>query len=79
MTSLNNKKLSERAYCSAASMAKPLAILQAMTIYTFMCPCKNVTCKYFCGRLEELNQCMTIFPPVRSNRIFISIISITQH
>lgn len=73
------KESAEIACCLAASAAGPLGILQTMTIYTFMCPCKYVTCKYFSGRLGGLNQCVTIFPPVRSNRIFISIISITQH
>lgn len=73
------KEPAEIACCLAASAAGPLGILQTMTIYTFMCPCKYVTRKYFSGSLGRLNQCKTIFPPVRSNIIFISIISITQH
>ena len=73
------KESVEIANCLAATAVGPLGILQSMTIYAFMCSCKYVTCKYFSGRLGGLNQCMTIFPPVRSNSIFISIISISQH
>ena len=73
------KESVEIAFCLAVSAVGPLGILQSMTIYTFMCSCKYVTYKYFSGRLGELDQCMTIFSPVRSNRIFISIIFISQH
>lgn len=73
------KESVEIACCLAASAARPLGILQTITIYTCVGPCKYITCKYFSGRLGGLNQCMTIFPPVRSNIIFIIIISISQH
>lgn len=73
------KESAEIASSPAASAAGSLGILQTVTIETFMCPYKYITCKCFSGRLGGLNQCMVIFPLVRSNRIFIGIISITQH